>query len=176
MTEEEEGTEPWVWILLAIGGLGVLTCCVGIAAAIAIPQFMNYVNKSKSAEAKITMQSTVSAVREHYLLNDEVPGVGMTLRSTETVPTQGEKVKVDLRRLSKKERRLWRQIDWPTGGSPMYFQYVYSATETDGDYDIELEARADFVKGGPKHTIVREIHIRDGEFLRDARHVEHQYQ
>lgn len=62
-----------LWIAIAGGGCLMLVACTGILAAIAIPAFVSYTQKAKSAEARANLGELSYAVESHCRLTGRLP-------------------------------------------------------------------------------------------------------
>lgn len=164
---DDGGLPVGVWILMAIGACMLVVPCIGIAAAIAIPQFMKSVENAKQAESQEQLSRTVDNVQNYYQRTESIPGVGLTLRTTSEPPVDGEKVVTEPSGLSDEKRQLWETLGFPTG-APAYFQYVYEARDTAKGVRVTIKARADFEKGGKVHTTTRELVIENGQLKKRA--------
>lgn len=169
MEERQRETNIRTW-LIAVGiAVAALASCGGVVALVAVPMFEDYLRRSKVAEAEATLESTLLAVEHYYDLKRRkpdprsLPGVGTVVRTAKRVPVGGRTVTVELEELSEAERKTWKQLNWPSSRTEMYFQYTYRAEEIDGGVRATVEARADFVEGGPKHTLRQTVTVRDGE-------------
>ncbi len=161
--QDDHGASTWKWIILLGGGLVVLLFCGGILAAIAVPAFVKYIERSKTAEATQVLTRSAQFVQNHYDSNGELPEPEGQLRTTERPPTGGEKYEPSAAGLSQKDKELWAKLGWPTGGDPLYFQYSYRVRRSDDGGEAVLKARADFDEGGPVHTATQRIEVDDGD-------------
>lgn len=58
--------------------LMIAVAIVGILAAVAIPQYQNYIARSQASEAVSLLSGLKTPVVEHYSINGAFPGVGST--------------------------------------------------------------------------------------------------
>lgn len=61
------------WVAIVVGGCGCLVVVGGILAAIAIPSFIGYVRKSKTAEATANVEAIFAGVSSYHAMNGELP-------------------------------------------------------------------------------------------------------
>lgn len=61
MAVPKRGGLPWLWIILGVGG--VTLTCMGVVAAIAIPNFLRFQSRAKQAECNINLRSFYVAQR-----------------------------------------------------------------------------------------------------------------
>lgn len=156
-----------VYVLAGLGILMVLLVCGGLLAAIAIPEFSQTLVETKAREGEAIVETTVGAVESHYHRTGSLPGVGSTVRTAPEPPVAGKKHEVDMSHLSDDQRAVWKQLDWPAEGTPMYFQYVYRAESTGEGQRAVIVGRSDFEEGGPVHTVRRTISL-EGDDLKVA--------
>ncbi len=66
---QKKSTAAVLLIVLGAGGLAML-CCIGMLAAIAIPNFIKFGSKSKQSEAKSNLKSVYTAERSYFSEKD----------------------------------------------------------------------------------------------------------
>lgn len=71
---EKKKSNTLLWVVLGGGGCLVLIACTGILAAVAIPSFIGYTQKSKAAEASANLASLAAAVESQCQMTDGLPG------------------------------------------------------------------------------------------------------
>jgi hypothetical protein len=128
-------------IALAVLVLGAIPC-IGIFAAIAIPAFVQYTRRAKTAEAEVNLMTMANVAQMHVLekctLPPELPrhaDIAMCANGEKCMPA------IDV-------PPAW--VDFRALQGPTYF--VYSAT-LEGDSVMILRAEADFNTSNPElHT------------------------
>lgn len=158
---EDSNSNVVFYVLAALAVLVAAVGCLGVLAAIAIPEFNQTIAESKAREAEVMVESTADAIEDHYHRAGSLPGLGTTLQTTDRPPADGEKYEVRRDHLSNRQREVWKQLNWPATGAQMYFQYVYRAEETDRGQRALVVARADLEKGGPVHTVRTTVTLED---------------
>jgi type II secretory pathway pseudopilin PulG len=137
MTEAKKSNKA-VWLLVGCGGgLLVLIFGGGILAAIAIPAFMKFQNKSKQAMAKITVTRMAQDAAMAYMDGCAFPP---SAPRSSALPVGGEKVAPTY---SGPGWEAFQGMD-PT---PQFF--AYSALAEGNRFTVIAEA--DFVEGGPQY-------------------------
>jgi type II secretory pathway pseudopilin PulG len=134
------------WVLVAIGCLGlsfVGLVVLGILAAIAIPSFMKFTNRAKTAEAQMLVMSIGNAAATHYMNNCAFPP---SAAPSSAVPKGGEQLPPNFAGPGWNELAL-------TDTAPKFFSY---STQSNGEKYI-VTALADFDEGGPKSTVTVEL-------------------
>lgn len=126
-------------VVLLIVGAPVALATVGILAAVAIPAYIRYIQKSKATEAEFMVERIADRIQSYHLDNCAFPPV---LEPTSELPT-GEKVVPN-----SPPGAGWDAIGFSIE-DPSYFRY---RTEQVGT-NVTVIADADFRYGGPVHTV-----------------------
>ncbi len=136
MSEGMSGGKIAVIVVLGLGVGGM--CIVGLLAAIAIPAFQKFVNRSKAAEAHLNLRTISDGaqtyfVAEHYNKNGEVlpaqfPTGSGALQDTASaaVPLNVPRGVKELITVEDKAKNPWKALEFQPL-QPVYFQYRYQA-------------------------------------------------
>jgi type IV pilus assembly protein PilA len=110
--------------------LMIVVAIIGILAAVAIPAFMDYMKKGKSAEAELQLAKIKTNAKAYYNTDSAYPAVTAALTPTSPCCTQnagGKKkcavVAADWSTAS------WQALDFQLDEA-FYFQYSYTGTAT----------------------------------------------
>lgn len=69
----------YVWVVAIVGFLLGVPCCIGLASAVAIPQYVAYVSRSKTTEAESHLRSLYMAAESYYAREHVAPdGTALT--------------------------------------------------------------------------------------------------
>lgn len=113
-------TSPLVWVVIVLGGGFLLLGCCGILAAIAIPSFIDYLVRAKTAEAEMQLDHLFVAAAAHYAEESFAGGemqTGCVVDSAIT-PNAPSSHKTVLDQLPQSFETLgWHPAD------PLYYQY-----------------------------------------------------
>ena len=70
----KKANNTWIIILIVVSGMCVLAVpIIGILAAIAIPQFLNYVKRSKTSEATAQIKTIYTHLATHHAETGALP-------------------------------------------------------------------------------------------------------
>lgn len=133
-------------VILGLAAAFLAIPCFGILAAIAIPAFLRYIKKSKTAEADMVTSKMVTEAEIHYAKNCAFPPE-LQPHANIADCAAGEKC------LPSEDLGYWStvgELDQPT-----YF--VYSALR-EGDAMV-IRAEADFNPGEPYHTVQQTLTV-----------------
>ena len=105
--------------------LMIVVAIIGILAAVAIPKFLEYMNKSKATEAEVNLNAIEKAASAHYQENAEYP-------QTDAVATPAASCCGQAGRRCAVDPALWNGVaGWDALGfsidKPFRFQYAYDA-------------------------------------------------
>lgn len=134
---------PKIWII-AIVMLGLSIPCCGIFAAISIPAFIQYINRSKAVEAEVEVSFIAMELERSFAEGCELPP---SLPATGSVANccGGGQCAVD-----PAAKEVWEAAGVRIGEGPYYFVYE---TEYRADSTYAVRAVADFgCDGEPNHT------------------------
>ncbi|MBL8623167.1 MAG: hypothetical protein JNK64_17785 [Myxococcales bacterium] len=112
----------WLWIVLGVLGAVMV---LGIVAAVAIPSFMKYQQKSKRSEAELNL----NAIKKYAAMNyAEMAG----FPPGSAGPTPATSCCADPTRRCQPDPIAWQGEPWATLGfemtSPHFYQYTYTGT------------------------------------------------
>ena len=87
--------------------LMIVVAIIGILAAIAIPAFIEYMNKGKKTEANTQLNNMYTKINTYWIQHSVMPHKG-----TEMPAVGGSQCVAGTEKLAKKSESLWRTAGW----------------------------------------------------------------
>lgn len=146
--------------------LMIVVAIIGILAAVAIPKFLEYMNKSKATEAEVNLNAIEKAASAHYQENAEYP-------QTDAVATPAAGCCAGPGRRCAVDPTDWNGVPgWDALGfaidKPFRFQYAYDAqaqglfvATATGDLDCDAtdfstySLRGEVLNGSEQYTLTK---------------------
>jgi type IV pilus assembly protein PilA len=128
----------------------VAVAIIGILAAVAIPAFMKYIRKSRTAEARELVKKVYDGARAYYMDPNYAPGSNQPLPAQFPVPGNGSNVLGPTAHSGccvaggttekcQPQSDLWTDAAWPaihfSVDEPHYFAYGYTVNNDPGAID-----------------------------------------
>ncbi len=118
----------------------ILVSVVGVLSAVAIPAFMKYMKKSKTAEASQFLKKMSDAARAHYAVNGSFPASVGPTPPKGSCCASGEKCDPDPKAW---QHKTWQALDFAMK-DPHYYSYEFkSGTDKDGVKNFTASAYGD---------------------------------
>ena len=149
--------------------LMIVVAIIGILAAVAVPAFMKYIRRSKTAEAGANLRKVVDGAVAWYDADHVTPGgipdnKRFPATVTGTVPAavpKGTKTPVNA---SDWAAQGWNELNF-TLSDAVYYAYGYTSTGSDSAAVFTAQANGDLDGNGVLSTFKRQADIQGGGVL-----------